>query len=236
MKEVRPDRADDCSNQIHLQIELALDICPTKQIYTPCPRWDSLSDVRDSYWEEDDQPTQQQNSCDILDQHVVSCGNFSLNPHEPFAVSTITPPPAHQQDTYVGEQLFIGDHFSPTFAHEQCASVREQVSDTTNSDISESNVREQVKHYTQKSAHEHETPAHWVEKYWVSRANNKYWYYRYTWMSGRKMHRSHIGSVLSRIAQQKVEWVKEAIEQGMSPCEIKEWLIAKKISPLAGDM
>ena len=221
MKEISDDQANDCSKQTSLQIELAFDIPTTDRLYTATPRWDALENAHDPYWEED---TQEQNSCDILDQHAVSCGNSSLNPHEPSAVSTITPFSAHEQKAGVREQIFIAGHFTPTFAHEQCASVREQVSHTTNSCLSESIVREQVKHHTQKLAHEHETPTQWVEKYWVSRVGNKYWYYRYTWMVGRKMHRSHIGSVRSQRTQEKVQEVRDFIAQGKSPREIKEFL------------
>jgi hypothetical protein len=38
---------------------------------------------------------------------------------------------------------------------------------------------------------------HWVEKYWVERVSNKYWYYRYCWMEGRKISRIYIGAVRS---------------------------------------
>lgn len=82
-------------------------------------------------------------------------------------------------------------------------------------------VGEQVTVDTQKSAHQQET-THWVEKYWVQRGLTKYWYYRYTWMVGRKMHRCYIGSVRSPQAMAKVQMVKEAITSGLPHNEIKQ--------------
>ncbi|MDZ8240588.1 MAG: hypothetical protein RMZ69_26130, partial [Nostoc sp. ChiQUE01a] len=61
-------------------------------------------------------------------------------------------------------------------------------------------------------------------RYWVERGTNKYWYYRYCWMFGRKIHRRYLGSVHSPRAQQKKQAVEEAIADGQSPTEIKQLL------------
>ncbi|MFN6526927.1 hypothetical protein [Nostoc sp. ChiSLP03a] len=81
-------------------------------------------------------------------------------------------------------------------------------------------VRAQVSKTTQKIAPEQNT--HWVEKYWVQRLGNKYWYYRYCWMSGRKKNRRHIGSVDSVISKRKKADVEIAITSGQPPSEIEK--------------
>lgn len=84
-------------------------------------------------------------------------------------------------------------------------------------------VREQVKEDTEKTAPEHDTEInHWVEKYWVERGNQKYWYYRYMWMEGRKLRRKHLGSVTSARAKVRKQLVEEGIEGSLSPIEIIE--------------
>ncbi|MDZ7992037.1 MAG: DUF4102 domain-containing protein [Nostoc sp. EfeVER01] len=84
----------------------------------------------------------------------------------------------------------------------------------------ESCVGAQVSHVTQKTAPQHDT--HWVEKYWVERSGNKYWYFRYCWMQGRKKNRRYLGSVDSAIARSKKADVEIAISDGQSPQEIEE--------------
>ena len=84
-------------------------------------------------------------------------------------------------------------------------------------------VGEQVKLDTKKVAHQHDKPiTHWVERYWVERGSSKLWYYRYTWMSGRKLNRHYIGSVRSPRAKLKKQAVENAIADGESPQEIKQ--------------
>lgn len=93
-------------------------------------------------------------------------------------------------------------------------------------------VGAQVISDTKKSAPQHdaklygrstdENPTHWVEKYWVERVGNKYWYYRYCWMEGRKKNRIYIGAVRSPKANLKKQAVSEAILDGQSSQEIKE--------------
>ena len=82
-------------------------------------------------------------------------------------------------------------------------------------------VGEQVTAETKKSAHQHDTEiSHWVEKYWVKRGINKYWYFRYTWMEGRRLRRKYLGSVISARAKKKKQVVESYIRDGLSPNEI----------------
>ncbi|MDF5706539.1 MAG: hypothetical protein PUP90_02365 [Nostoc sp. S4] len=81
---------------------------------------------------------------------------------------------------------------------------------------------------TKKSAPQHDI--HWVEKYWVERSGNKYWYYRYCWMTGRKIHRCYLGSVHSKLAKHKKADVEVWISDGQSPSEIQN-LIASWRDP-----
>jgi len=120
--------------------------------------------------------------------------------------------PAEPQ--FVQEQFFTGDNESCNFTgHHLDGTLAHQHRHT---------VGEQVSLVTQKFAHQHEEPTHWIEKYWVERGHNKYWYFRYTWMAGRKLNRVYLGSVRSPLVQQKVEQVREAIALGKSPLEIKQ--------------
>ena len=221
MKEIFDDRANDCSKQTHLQIELAFDILTTDQLYTSNPRWDALENAHDPYWDTLEEETQQDESCDILDQQCLSSGNFSQDNLGEAFVNAIVWDSAHQQSASVGEQIFIASQHQLS-APQQYKSVGAQVLLATKSDLSETSVGAQVTLTTEKSAPQHEKLAHWIEKYWVERAGNKYWYFRYRWMSGRKSNRVYLGSVQSRLAQRKVELVKEAIADGKSPCEIKQ--------------
>ncbi|AVH73827.1 DUF4102 domain-containing protein [Nostoc sp. 'Lobaria pulmonaria (5183) cyanobiont'] len=97
----------------------------------------------------------------------------------------------------------------------------------------ESRVGAQVSDVTQKVAPQHDT--HWLEKYWVERSANKYWYYRYCWMVGRKKNRLYLGSVDSAIAKNKKADVEIAISDGQSPSEIEElirsWRNQKQLHP-----
>lgn len=82
-------------------------------------------------------------------------------------------------------------------------------------------VGEQVKEDTKKTAPQHDTEInHWVEKYWVERGSQKYWYYRYMWMEGRKLRRKYIGSVTSARARRKKQLVEEYIRGNYTPEEI----------------
>ncbi|MHC5727115.1 MAG: DUF4102 domain-containing protein [Nostoc sp.] len=95
-----------------------------------------------------------------------------------------------------------------------------QVLKATTDDTAESLVGGQVNLDTKKSAPQHDT--HWLEKYWVERSGNKYWYYRYCWMTGRKIHRHYIGAVRSRSAINLRDDVEIAITCGQSPTEIEK--------------
>ncbi|BAY74169.1 C-5 cytosine-specific DNA methylase [Nostoc linckia NIES-25] len=81
-------------------------------------------------------------------------------------------------------------------------------------------VGAQVALDTKKVAPQHDT--HWVEKYWVERGTNKYWYYRYCWMFGRKKHRRYLGSVDSPKAKFRKSEIENAIADGQCPAEIQE--------------
>ncbi|BAT53770.1 hypothetical protein NOS3756_27330 [Nostoc sp. NIES-3756] len=100
--------------------------------------------------------------------------------------------------------------------------VKEQVSTTTISPPVEPLVGGQVTSVTNKLAHQHDD--HWIEKYWVERSSNKYWYYRYTWREAGKKNRFYIGSVDSPKARAKKVAVEFAIADGQTPQEIKQML------------
>ena len=82
-------------------------------------------------------------------------------------------------------------------------------------------VGEQVLQNTKKVAPQHDTDINqWVEKYWVKRGSQKYWYYRYMWMEERKLRRKYLGSVISARAKKKKQTVEEYIRDGLSPDQI----------------
>jgi hypothetical protein len=105
-------------------------------------------------------------------------------------------------------------------------SVGAQISESDNPYTS---VGAQVATDTKKIAPQHDT--HWVEKYWVERSGNKYWYYRYCWMVGRKKNRCYIGSVDSITAKQKKADVEIAIADGKLPIEIEKLIRGWKHEP-----
>ena len=132
-----------------------------------------------------------------MEQHIQQLELFIL-PSSPPPIPVIYDPAWDEPTNNVGEQLPCQD--SP------CNSVGEQVSSTT-----------------KKVAHQHDKPiSHWIERYWVERGSSKFWYYRYTWMSGRKLNRNYIGSVRSPLAQLKKQAIESAIADGESPQEIKQ--------------
>lgn len=98
--------------------------------------------------------------------------------------------------------------------------VGAQVNNRTIDTTVKTRVGGQVTNRTQKVAPQHDT--HWLEKYWVERSGNKYWYYRYCWMVGRKKNRCYIGSVDSIIAKRKKADVEVWISDGKSPQEIEK--------------
>lgn len=122
----------------------------------------------------------------------------------------------------VGEQVVLA-----TAANTVELSVGEQVTLVTVPDTAKICVGEQVTTDTTKTAPQHDTPTHWVEKYWVERSGNKYWYYRYMYMTGRKLHRIYIGSVNSRAARELKAGVESAMAFGESQSEIEK-LIRQK--------
>ncbi|MBU7587254.1 MAG: hypothetical protein KAF91_31145 [Nostoc sp. TH1S01] len=96
--------------------------------------------------------------------------------------------------------------------------VLEQTRDGAKHD---STVLEQARIDTNKSAPEQ---CHWVEKYTVIRYGKQHYYYRYVWMSGRKLHHVHIpgGNVKSAIAIRRKQAIEEAIADGQSPANIEK--------------
>ena len=90
-------------------------------------------------------------------------------------------------------------------------------------------VGEQVATDTLKTAPQHDT--HWIEKYWVERSGNKYWYFRYCWMTGRKINRLYLGSVYSIIAKHKKADVEVWIADGKLPIEIEKLIQGWKNEP-----
>ena len=98
--------------------------------------------------------------------------------------------------------------------------VGAQVTRDTAATTVEPRVAGKVTLATEKSAPQHDT--HWVEKYWVERSGNKYWYFRYCWMVSRKKNRIYLGSVDSNLARRKKADVEIAIADGKTPPEIKQ--------------
>ncbi|BAZ66281.1 hypothetical protein NIES4106_10310 [Fischerella sp. NIES-4106] len=190
------------------QLQLAFDI----------PLQQSPQTVHDPYWDElESQSTQK--ACDNVDQcssqtcscldtiNLIGCKRPSL--HVDIA-------PQHFSNG-VGAQIPL--------LEPQYKSVGAQVITDTRKIAPQQtqykSVGAQVTTDTKKSAPQHDTPTHWVEKYWVERNTNKYWYYRYCWMEGRKKHRVYIGSVNSTRASQIKVAVLCAIREGESPQQIK---------------
>jgi hypothetical protein len=188
------------SEQLTLFNLKEVESIPSTPVHDPYSKLESLrsAPVNDPYWSEIEQ-----DSSAIVDQSYV----HKYLPCEPA-----------QPHVSVGEQIFSSGAV-------EYRSVGEQIFCPGVADSPYSSVGEQVLTDTEKTAHQHDTQiTHWVEKYWVARGNNKYWYYRYTWMEGRKLRRLYIGSVNSPQARHKVELIKEAIDSEKSPCEVKELL------------
>ncbi|MBD2435833.1 hypothetical protein [Nostoc sp. FACHB-110] len=96
--------------------------------------------------------------------------------------------------------------------------VLEQTNESSKAD---STVLEQDKPNTNKSAPEQ---SHWVEKYTVTRYGTEHYYYRYLWMSGRKLHHVHIpgGNWRSPIAMARKAEIESAIADGQTPKDIEK--------------
>ncbi|BAY34186.1 hypothetical protein NIES2107_60910 [Nostoc carneum NIES-2107] len=104
----------------------------------------------------------------------------------------------------------------------QGMTVLEQVtSDTPERSNPHFSVLEQATTNTTKSAPEQ---SHWIEKYPVTRYGKEHYYYRYLWMSGRKIHHVHIpgGNIESAIAKSRKSQVESAIADDQTPTEIKQ--------------
>lgn len=114
------------------------------------------------------------------------------------------------QDTPVYDPFW--DELTPQDSHSVGAQILE-------SDNPYKSVGAQVSTDTKKVAPQHDT--HWIEKYWVERSGNKYWYYRYCWMAGRKINRLYLGSVYSIVAKRKKADIEVWIGDGKLPSEIE---------------
>lgn len=118
-----------------------------------------------------------------------------------------------EQRTIVHDPYWDEIQIAPQNSH----SVGGQISDPESACKS---VGEQVLSDTLKSAPQHDT--HWVERYWVERSGNKYWYFRYCWMVGRKINRLYLGSVTSILAKRKKADIEVWIADGKLPIEIEQ--------------
>ena len=117
------------------------------------------------------------------------------------------------QDTPVYAYDPFWDELTPQNSHSVGAQILE-------SDNPYKTVGAQVSQVTKKVAPQHDT--HWIEKYWVERSGNRYWYFRYCWMAGRKKNRLYLGSVDSVMAKRKKADVEIAIADGKLPFEIEK--------------
>ncbi len=208
-----------------------LTLFDLQTVSTPTP----YSPVHDPYWDE------LEKQCDNLDQ-------LRQHHHEDGATVTsiIANSLARLHEGSVGEQISLEateqttlyeaevvDNTTPATKPSNC--VGEQVNyDTAPQHINtvggqlnleDSPCKSVGGQVTTTTAPQHQYVApqhtHWVEKYWVERGNNKYWYYRYCWMEGRKIRRRYIGSVRSAIANYRKTMVSSAIADGETPAEIQ---------------
>lgn len=134
----------------------------------------------------------------------------------------------HLLDTGVREQTIQGVEV----AHEHIDTNNKGVAITT-TPLLDTGVREQLPNNFVNGCNGHQQPtqkqpAQWVEEYWVKSASKKHWYYRYCYMSGRKQHRTHIGSTSSKAAIQKRADVLWMIADDVAPEEIISYLKQEK--------
>jgi hypothetical protein len=137
----------------------------------------------------------------------------SIEPPDPDDYPTIEEWERH----WNGWEIQYPDLVQHVVAMSPCESVGAQVTGVT---LPSNTNHNQVLQTTKKSAPQHDT--HWIERYWVERSGNKFWYYRYCWMVGRKKHRRYIGSVSSPVAKSKKLAIEEAISDGCTPQEIEK--------------
>lgn len=154
---------------------------------------------------------------------------FNVEAFTNYDESTEPPDPDHYQTPEAYEYAWqqwekqYPELVKYVLAMSPCESVgAQELEDTYSSPNSTNN---QVALVTKKFAPQHDT--HWIERYWVERAENKYWYYRYCWMDGRKKNRIYLGSVHSPKAKAKKSAVENAIADGQTPQEIKQMLRGK---------
>ena len=166
--------------------------------------------VHDRYWDEIVAPQQEDNRWNPADfgevPHIVdSDGQLTI-----FLDDGNEPP---DPDDYLNL-----DDYEQAWAEWEIL-VGAQVTSSTIESSVETRVGGLATLTTKKTAPQHDT--HWVEKYWVERSGNKYWYYRYCWMVGRKKNRVYLGSVDSVKAKKLKSHVEIAIANGKLPFEIK---------------
>jgi hypothetical protein len=130
---------------------------------------------------------------------------------------------SHSLDTDVREQIQQSLQLAPE--HSYISS--NEVAQITNYLLT-TGVREQLPERVperptgSQKPNKHRSCKQWVEIYWVRRANKKHKYYRYCWMEGRKINRTHIGSTTNSKAVMRAELVKDAISKGSNPSQIKQ--------------
>ncbi|MHC5673435.1 DUF4102 domain-containing protein [Nostoc sp.] len=190
-------------------------------LFAIAPTVETRTTVYDPYWDEiapeHPQPEQRWNPADFgeVPRKFDSDGQLTI-----FFDESLEPP---DPDDYLNR-----DDYSVAWEQWEIR-VRAQVTSSTTVATVETPVRAQVTLDTRKVAPEHNT--HWVEKYWVKRSDNKYWYFRYCWMTGRKKNRVHLGSVDSIIAKRKKADVEVWIGDGKLPVEIKQLIQGWKHDP-----
>jgi hypothetical protein len=181
-------------------------------LLTVAPTIETKLTVHDPYWDEITAPQQ-------LEDNHWNPADFGEVPRKVGDDGQLT--------TFYDESLEPPDPDDYLNQEEYCLAWRQweilvgaQVTPDTIQTTVETLVGGQVALTTKKSAPQHDT--HWVEKYWVERSGNKYWYFRYCWMVGRKKNRVYLGSASSITAKRKKADVEVWIANGKLPVQIKE--------------
>lgn len=183
-------------------------------LFAIAPTVETRTAIYDPYWDEVDiapqheEPKQRWNPADFgeVPHNVENDGQLSI-----FYDDSAEPP---DPDDYSSR-----DDYEQAWAQWQIL-VGAQVASSTIESTVETRILGQATLTTKKVAPQHDT--HWIERYWVERSGNKYWYYRYCWMVGRKKNRIYLGSVTSVTARRKKADVEVWIGDGQSPSEIEK--------------
>ncbi len=186
--------------------------------YTLDPSWDEITQQEDSGVGGHDEipPDDCPPTIQVGDRVQLHC---PFMPDPPLFGTLVS---VSGQQAFVRWEPYGGSHINVEFlqlAHQQtstCESVGGQVENDTSN----------FAHQHDNFAHQHDNFAHqhngWVEKYSVTRNENKYYYWRFTWREGNKKRRRYIGSCDNPKARERVEMVKIAIALGKPPHEIVE--------------